>query len=78
MNTGKVSCIRFNIDIANEVYLSYYSGEAQSISVETDDGQRVEFLAMHLREFVSHSGVQGYFELCFDAQNRFQSIRRIY
>jgi len=72
-----VNCLRFNIDIANEDYLSYYSGHAQSISVQTEDGKQIEFAAMHLREFVSHSGVQGYFELCFDAQNRFKSIRRI-
>ena len=72
-----MNCLRFSLDIPNEDYLNYYSGHAKSISVQADDGRRIEFLAMHLREFVSHTGVQGYFELCFDEQNRFQSIRRI-
>ncbi len=72
-----MNCIRFYLDIPNEDYLSYYSGHAQSISVQADDGRRIEFPAMHLREFVSHNGIQGYFEICFDEKKRFQSIRRI-
>jgi len=72
-----VNCIHFNLDIPAEDIVRYYSGQVQSVSVQTDDGRRAEFPAMHLREFVSHTGVQGYFELCFDDQNRFQSLQRI-
>ena len=73
----KMDCVRFQIQISAEDYLSYYSGHAKSISTLSDDGRRIEFPAEHLRDFVTAEGISGYFELCFNEDNRFKAIKKI-
>ena len=68
---------RFTLEITADVYLAYYAGQARSISVVADDGRRIEFPAEHLRSFVTHDGIKGWFEIIFDEQNRFQSIKQL-
>ncbi len=72
-----MNCVRFKLQITSEDYLNYYSGQAKSVSVVSDDGKRVEFPAQHLREFVTVAGITGYFELCFDEHQRFKSLLRL-
>ena len=72
-----VNCVRFQLQISAEDYLNYYSGQAKSVSTISDDGRRVEFPAEHLREFVTAEGISGYFELCFDLDNRFKDIKKL-
>jgi hypothetical protein len=72
-----MDCVRFNLQIAAEEYLKYYSGQARSVSVIGDDGRRIEFPAKHLREFVTADGIQGYFELCFDEYKRLKQLKRL-
>ena len=69
--------MRFQLAINAEDYLAYYAGAARSVSVTADDGRRIEFPAEHLRPFVSHDGVRGYFEIEFDQDLRFRALRRI-
>ena len=72
-----MNCVRFRLQISAEDFLNYYTGQAKRVSVVSDEGQRVEFPAEHLREFVVADGISGYFELCFDQNNRFQYLQRI-
>ena len=69
--------MRFRLQISAEDFVTYYSGQAKSVSVVSDDGRRIEFPAEHLREFVVAEGITGYFELCFDQNNRFKHIQRL-
>ena len=41
------------------------------------DGRRIEFPAQHLRPFVAHGGISGYFEIEFDQTHRFRQLRRV-
>lgn len=72
-----MNCVRFKLQITAEDYLNYYSGQAKSVSIVSDDGKRIEFPAQHLREFVTAEGITGYFELCFDEHKRFKNIKKL-
>ena len=72
-----MNCVQFKLHISADDYLQYYSGQATSVSVVSIDGQRIEFPAEHLRQFVVAEGIDGYFELCFDENNRFKQIKRL-
>ena len=69
--------LRFHLTLDAQEYLPYYSGRVKAISVITDDGRRIEFPAEHLRQFVSHQGIEGYFEIEFDEDNRIRNLKRI-
>ena len=69
--------MRFHLTISADDYLAYYAGQARSISVKADDGRRIKFPAEHLRPFVSHGGISGYFEIEFDQNHRFLSLKRL-
>lgn len=57
-------------------FLPYYQGQVQSIIVRTHEGMRVEFPAMHLRNYVTASGIKGQF--CLQTKNnRFLSLEKI-
>jgi uncharacterized protein YqjF (DUF2071 family) len=41
------------------------------------DGRSIQFPANVLRQFVTSEGVQGIFEMEFDADNKFVGLRRV-
>ncbi|OED41481.1 hypothetical protein AB833_09630 [Chromatiales bacterium (ex Bugula neritina AB1)] len=69
--------LTFSLDISPEEYQRYYRGTGKAVLTVTDDGQTLEFPASRLTQFVSHSGVQGRFEILFDNNNKFVRIRRL-
>lgn len=69
--------LRFQLRLDAQDFLPYYSGRVKFISVVADDGRRIEFPAEHLRPFVSHDGIEGYFEIEFDDYNKIKSLRRL-
>jgi hypothetical protein len=69
--------LRFYLNIAPPDFLKYYNGTANTISVLSDDGRRIEFPAEHLRQFVTHQGIEGNFEIEFDQQFKIRQLRRI-
>ncbi|MDH5570246.1 MAG: DUF2835 domain-containing protein [Gammaproteobacteria bacterium] len=71
-----MGCIRFTINLSVESYRHYYSGHARFIQVQGHDGRRLRFPAEKLRPYLSHRGVYGEFELEFDENNKFISLRR--
>lgn len=69
--------VRFRLAISADDYLAYYQGVARAVVVLAEDGRRVRFPAGALQPFVSHQGVHGLFELCFDDRNKLTGLRRI-
>ena len=59
-----------------EKVLSHYRGLASRVVTRSIDGRTVQFPASLLRQFVSEDGVNGFFEIRFDDQNRLISMRR--
>ena len=66
--------IRLCLD--KEKVLSHYRGLASRVVTRSLDGRTVQFPASLLRQFVSEDGVNGFFEIRFDDQNRLISMRR--
>lgn len=67
----------FNLSISAQEYLRVYRGSARQVVVRGTDGASLSFPAEHLRRFVSHDGVQGRFELKYDASNKFVSLEKL-
>lgn len=66
----------FSINISANEFLPYYQGSIRDVVVRASDGTRVQFPAMHLRKYLTTSGVQGYF--CLQTQNnKFLSLDKI-
>mgnify|MGYP000979150765 CR=1 FL=1 len=58
-----MNVIRFYLDISTDQIMNYYQGHAHSISVVSTAGQRIQFPANLIRQFVDYSGVSGLFEM---------------
>jgi hypothetical protein len=69
--------IRFHLSISADDYLAYYQGVARAVVVQAEDGRSLRFPAGALQPFVTHQGIHGRFELCFDAHHKLQGLRRI-
>lgn len=66
----------FSIALSAEEFRPYYLGKVHNIVVTTTQGQRVKFPAMHVRKFLTHSGIYGHF--CMETKNsRFVSLTKI-
>ena len=69
--------VQFQLSISADDYVTYYQGVTRAVSILGDNGKRIEFPAEHLRQFVTHDGVHGNFELEFDDNNRFVALKKI-
>ena len=78
MNTkNHSSSIRFRLAISAEEYLAYYRGSAQEVVARSDDNRIVRFPASAIREFVTHDGIYGSFEITFDENNKLIGVRPV-
>lgn len=68
--------VTVRLNISPERFQAYYQGVVESVVAMTSDGRSVQFPARVLRPFLSYQGVQGTFEIVFDAKLKFQTIRR--
>lgn len=68
--------LEFNLNIGPEELERLYLG-VQACQAITDQGLRVQFPAQSLRPFVTHDGINGRFELSFEASGKFQALRQI-
>ncbi|HIG78926.1 MAG TPA: DUF2835 family protein [Cycloclasticus sp.] len=67
----------FELAISADTFLSVYKGHAKAISTLSSDGRRVEFAADKVRQFLTHDGIYGVFEMEITAENKFLSIKRL-
>ena len=68
--------VTVRLNISPERFQAYYQGVVESVVATTSDGRSVQFPARVLRPFLSYQGVEGTFEITFDANLKFQAIRR--
>ena len=57
---------QFSLRISALEMQRYYSGQARHVAVTAGNGQRLQFSAELLRQFVTQYGVQGWFEIEYD------------
>ncbi|HET8806882.1 MAG TPA: DUF2835 domain-containing protein [Methylophaga sp.] len=69
--------LTFKIRVGREEAMRYYRGEALSVRVITENGQTLQFPALHIRRFINQQGINGRFQISFDANNKLKSIERI-
>lgn len=66
----------FQLAFSYREFLPYYQGKVSVVSVLTVDGIRVQFPAMHLRTYLTASGISGHFCLTTE-NNKFKSLKKI-
>ncbi len=69
--------LRVSLTITEDELLKWYRQDAQDVYAIAHDGSSVRFPANILQPYVSHSGVQGTFEIEFDEYGKFRSIARL-
>ncbi len=69
--------LRFYLDISPQQYLSYYKNSGIVVNVQADNGRTLKFPASELQKFVTHSGIQGRFEIEFNEQYKLVSLSRV-
>ena len=67
----------FRLSLNSEQLLAVYRGEAQRLSVMSEQGLRIELSVQHLRRFIGHSGIYGRFRLKTDENHRFVDLERL-
>jgi chorismate mutase len=66
----------FYLKLTAEQFLSYYRGEVDQVIVTTTENLRVKFPAVHLRKYMTPSGVEGVF--CLETENnKFKSLAKL-
>jgi hypothetical protein len=66
-----------DIALSAERMRAVYQGRANRIVVHSRDGRRVSLPAHHFRQFLTHEGVYGSFELEFSGTGELLSLRRL-
>jgi hypothetical protein len=66
-----------DIALSAERLRAVYQGHANRILLRSRDGRRVSVPAHHFRQFLTHEGVYGSFELEFSAAGELLSLRRL-
>lgn len=69
--------LRFHMDMSREQALRYYQGTASAVIVMSDDGQKIQFPAQHIRPFIDQDGIHGHFSIRFDANNKLIGLQRV-
>ena len=69
--------IRVNLHISPRQYLAYYKGTADAVVATSVDGRTVRFPARVLRQFLTHDGIEGTFQIRFNEHNKFLGIEKV-
>ncbi|MDB2705050.1 DUF2835 domain-containing protein [Pseudomonadota bacterium] len=69
--------VRFRLNISRDEVLRYYHGTARNVIVHAENGQRVQFPAEHIRQFIDHLGVNGVFSIRFSDDNKLIGLQRV-
>ncbi len=72
-----MSAYRFSLSISKDEYLAHYSGAIHSVIVTANDGRRIQFPAIKLRPFVTHTGIVGEFVLEVDDARGASTLKRL-
>ena len=69
--------MRFRLAITAEEYLAYYQGSAKVVVARTEHNRTIRFPASAIRQFVTHDGVFGNFEITFDENNKLIGVESV-
>jgi len=69
--------LQFYLNISREQALRYYQGTARAIVVTATNGQKLQFPAEHIRSFIGLNGIEGYFSIQFDDDNKLVGLKRV-
>ena len=69
--------LRVDLNIPADRYIALYDGRARNVYAIAEGGLSVQFPGSALREFVTHDGVSGSFDLHFDKQRKLIGIQRV-
>ena len=69
--------VRFKLNISRDEALRYYHGTARNVIVQAENGQRLQFPAEHIRQFIDHLGVNGVFSIRFNEDNKLIDFQRV-
>ena len=67
----------FDLRVTADQYLDYYRGAARQVVVRCTTGQRVQFPAALLQQFVTAEGIRGHFALTCDEHHRNPRLERL-
>ena len=68
---------RFVIQLPADQALAYYQGVIDTVQAVDLQGRRIRFPARLLRSHITHLGIEGWFALRVDDQNRAIDLRRL-
>jgi len=68
----------FSIKISSEQYLKFYQGMASWVNIVAAYGRRLKLPAKHLRQYLTHTGINGRFLLKFDENNNMISLEKLF
>lgn len=69
--------VRVKLNISEEEYLKVYKGTARSVFAYSVDGISIRFPVNILQAFVQRNGIHGEFIIYYDANNKFESIKKV-
>jgi hypothetical protein len=73
----KAKALTFRLNVDREEAMRYYRGEASAVVAITDSGQSLQFPALHVRRFITQSGIHGRFKIRFDDNHKMINLERI-
>ncbi len=65
----------FSINLSIEDLLDYYRGRTSQVVVRAESNKMLQFRLIHLRKYVTPSGIQGRFIIDFDENDKFVDIQ---
>ena len=75
--TLKAKALTFRLNVDREEAMRYYRGEASAVVARTDTGQSLQFPALHVRRFITQTGIHGRFRIRFDDNHKLLNLERI-
>lgn len=69
--------LTFRLNVGREEAMRYYRGEASAVVARTDTGQSLQFPAIHVRRFITQTGIYGRFRIQFDNNHKLLNLERI-
>ena len=67
----------FDLSLTDEQLRQYYKGSVAWVQATSLDGKSLRFRLIHLKPFVTHSGVVGRFQITCSNEGEFISLRSI-
>ena len=71
-----MASITVTLAISSQEYSRLYKGQARHVICTSQDGRTVQFPAAALRQFLTHDGIYGEFNISFTSENKLKNITK--